>query len=95
MWPRVAKMGALLAVSSLAVGVGVEVDAAPEPEAELDSEAVGSTAVLGTAILRQANSSAMHRSSRTKNSKKSSLNIVVASLPKASSCGVVGLAWLE
>ena len=66
-------------------------------EAELDIADVdtGSTPVRGTGILKQAKSSAIQRSSRTKNSKKSSLNIVVASLPRASSCGVFWVEWLE
>ena len=65
--------------------VEVVLELAPEAELEIEDVDVGSTAVRGTAILKQANSSAIQRSSRTKNSKKSSLNIVVASLLRASS----------
>jgi len=94
----------LVVPSSPAPVVEVEVEVILEfaLEAELDIADVdiadvdtGSTPVRGTGILKQAKSSAIHRSSRTKNSKKSSLNIVVASLPRASSCGVFWLAWLE
>jgi len=81
----------LVVPSSPALVVEVEVEVVLElaPETELDiadvDVDVGRAAVRGTAILKQANSSAIQRSSRTKNSKKSSLNIVVASLPRASS----------
>jgi len=81
--PRVAKMGFSLVEVSLFCAV----------VAHAETKDVGSaaTVVRGTAILRHANRSAIHRSSRTKNSKKSNLNIVVASLPMASSCGVLDL----
>ena len=88
--PRVAKMGFSLVEVSLFCAV-VASCAVVGPNAETEDVGSAATVVRGTAILRHANRSAIHRSSRTKNSKKSNLNIVVASLPMASSCGVLDL----
>jgi len=92
-------MGFSLAVPSspapvVEVGVEVVLELAPEAELDIEDVDVASTPVRGTGILRHANSSAIQRSSRTKNSKKSSLNIVVASLRRASSCTVFWVEWL-